>query len=71
MFMAMAIGADTAEQGLPQGEQVLELADGTRLVPAGEAEPARLSGDANHAFTLADVLREEAEPFRGYRRLDA
>ena len=48
---------------------MLELADGTRLVPAEETSPARLSGDPNHAFTLADVQREEAEPFRGYRRL--
>ena len=49
--------------------QVLELADGTRLVPEGEAKPARLHGDRDHAFTLADVQREGAEPFAGYVRL--
>ena len=47
----------------------LELADGTRLVPEAEARPARLEGDANHAFTLADAMRHEAEPFQGYRRI--
>lgn len=49
--------------------QVLELADGTRLVPEGEAKPARLDGDRNHVFTLADVQRKGAEPFAGYVRL--
>lgn len=52
---------------------VLELADGTRLV-AGEREPARLDGDRDHAFTLADVRRsadEAAQPFPGYQRLGA
>lgn len=44
----------------------LELADGTRLVPAAEAKPARVEGDPNHAFTLADVQREGGEPFAGY-----
>ena len=48
---------------------MLELADGTRLVPEGEAKPARLDGDRNHVFTLADVQREGAEPFAGYVRL--
>jgi hypothetical protein len=47
---------------------VLELADGTRLVPAGDERPARLDGDADHAFCLADVQREAAEPFAGYVR---
>lgn len=47
----------------------LELADGTRLVPEAEARPARCEGDANHAFTLADVQRVGGEPFAGYRRL--
>lgn len=47
----------------------LELADGTRLVPAPEARPVRCEGDANHAFTLADVQRVGGEPFHGYRRL--
>jgi len=53
------------------GEQPreLELADGTRLVPQGEARPARVEGDCAHAFTLADVLREGGEPFAGYQRL--
>lgn len=48
---------------------VLELADGTRLVPEGEAKPAVLSGDRDHVFTFADVQREGAEPFAGYVRL--
>ena len=47
---------------------VLELADGTRLVSAGDERPARLDGDADHAFNLADVQREQAEPFAGYVR---
>jgi hypothetical protein len=47
----------------------VELADGTRLVPAGDERPARLDGDADHAFCLADVVkREDAEPFAGYVR---
>ena len=49
--------------------QVLELADGTKLVPKGEAKPARLDGDRDHVFTLADVQRKGAEPFAGYVRL--
>ncbi len=49
--------------------QVLELADGTRLVPEGEAQPARLDGDRDHVFTLADVQRKGAGPFAGYVRL--
>ena len=52
----------------PELPQVLELADGTRLVTEGEAKPARLDGDRDHAFTLADVQREGAEPFAGYVR---
>jgi hypothetical protein len=48
---------------------VLELADGSRLVPEGEAKPSRLDGDRDHVFTLADVQREGAEPFAGYVRL--
>lgn len=48
----------------------LELADGSRLVPdEGEARPVRVEGDANHAFTLADVKREGGQPFAGYRRV--
>jgi hypothetical protein len=49
----------------------LELADGSRLVPdeRKEAKPVRVEGDANHAFTLADVQREGGEPFAGYRRV--
>jgi hypothetical protein len=49
----------------------LELADGSRLVPdeAEDAKPVRVEGDANHAFTLADVQREGGEPFAGYRRV--
>ena len=71
MLVRMASGTDTAERTLDERKPVLELADGTRLVPTEEIEPARLSGDPNHAFTLADVQREEAEPFRGYTRLSA
>jgi hypothetical protein len=60
----------TAAAGLaPVSAQVLELADGTRLVPGGEAKPARLDGDRDHVFTLADVQRKGAEPFAGYVRL--
>lgn len=47
--------------------QELEFADGTRLVLVGEDRPARLDGRRDHAFTLADVQREDAEPFAGYR----
>ena len=50
-------------------QQAFELADGTRLVPLGEATPARVDGDRDHAFTLADVIREGGEPFAGYTRL--
>lgn len=57
------------QHGQPRFE--LELADGTRLVPQGEATPARVDGDRDHAFTLADVLREGGEPFAGYTRLDS
>lgn len=46
---------------------VLELADGTRLVPQPEARPSRVEADPNHAFTLADVQRSGGEPFKGYR----
>ncbi|MEZ5154636.1 MAG: hypothetical protein R2718_00870 [Solirubrobacterales bacterium] len=68
----MALNA-TARAGDSREEssvaQVLELADGTRLVPEGEAKPARLDGDRDHVFTLADVCRKGAEPFAGYVRL--
>jgi hypothetical protein len=47
---------------------VLELAAGTRLVPGGDAKPARIDGDRDHVFTLADVQRAGAEPFAGYVR---
>jgi hypothetical protein len=49
----------------------LELADGSRLVPDEReaARPIRVEGDANHAFTLADVQREGGQPFAGYRRV--
>jgi hypothetical protein len=53
----------------PLSQQAFELADGTRLVPLGEATPARIDGDRDHAFTLADVIREGGEPFAGYTRL--
>lgn len=47
---------------------VLELADGTRLVPEGEGTPSRLEGDRDHVFTLAEVQRKAAGPFAGYVR---
>ncbi|GIK76801.1 MAG: hypothetical protein EDQ89_02135 [Acidobacteria bacterium] len=47
---------------------VLELADGTRLVPEGEGTPSRLEGDGDHVFTLAEVQRAGAGPFAGYVR---
>ena len=50
-------------------QQAFELADGTRLVPLGEDIPARVDGDRDHAFTLADVIREGGQPFAGYTRL--
>lgn len=45
----------------------LELADGSRLVPEPETLPAKVDGDLDHVFTLADVQREGGEPFAGYR----
>ena len=51
------------------GRAPVELADGSRLVPGGSARPARLDGDRDHVFTLADVQRKGAEPFAGYVRL--
>jgi hypothetical protein len=44
----------------------LELADGTRLVPDSKVAPTRVEGDRDHAFTLADVLRQGGQPFAGY-----
>ena len=46
---------------------VLELADGTRLVPDGDGKPARIE-DGSHVFTLADALGASAQPFAGYVR---
>jgi len=57
---------DNSNSALAERPQELELADGTRLVPGGEASPARLDGDRDHAFCLADVMREGAQPFAGY-----
>ena len=68
----MYVGMDTATHSAAADRKpVLELADGTRLVPAEEVEPARLSGDPNHVFTLAEVSRGDAAPFKGYRRLSS
>ncbi len=64
----MDTGTHTDATTALQRPPVLELADGTRLVRAGEGHPARLDGDADHAFCLADVQREDAEPFAGYVR---
>ena len=58
--------APRSSAALVEWPQELELADGTRLVPDGEAKPARLDGDRAHAFCLADVQREPAQPFAGY-----
>jgi hypothetical protein len=71
MYLPMTVQVTATEGSVltPELPQVLELADGTRLVPEGEAKPARLHGDRDHAFTLADVQREGAEPFAGYVRL--
>jgi hypothetical protein len=44
----------------------LELADGTRLVADSKVAPARVEGDRDHAFTLADVQRQGGQPFAGY-----
>jgi hypothetical protein len=67
--MAIEVAATEGSVVAPERPQVLELADGTRLVSEGEARPAVLSGDRDHAFTFADVQREGAEPFAGYVRL--
>jgi len=67
--MADVITTHDETGGAEPEAPVLELADGTRLVPEGEAKPARLEGDHDHVFTLADVQREGAEPFAGYVRL--
>lgn len=49
----------------------LELADGTLLVPdRSEDAPSKLDGDREHAFTLADAMSGDGEPFAGYRRLE-
>ncbi len=66
----MQTRSNTREQSENQlHQQAFELADGTRLVPQGEATPARVEGDRDHAFSLADVIREGGEPFAGYKRL--
>ena len=67
--MAPNATATPSARPAPVSTQVLELADGTRLVPKGEAQPARLDGDRDHVFTFADVQRKGAEPFAGYVRL--
>ena len=69
--MCMGMTNDTTtSQGIAVADRpgVLELADGTRLVSEGDARPAVLTGDRDHAFTLAEVQREGAEPFAGYVR---
>lgn len=62
-------GPTTTTVITPERPFELELADGTRLVPEAQARPTRCEGDANHAFTLADVQKVGGEPFAGYRRL--
>jgi hypothetical protein len=64
----MDTGTHIDEKKALQRPPEFELADGTRLVPAGEGHPSRLEGDPDHAFCLADVQREDAEPFAGYVR---
>ena len=65
----MEPGTQTAHRSLATAVRPveLELADGTRLVPDGAVMPARVDGDSSHVFRLADVQREGAEPFAGYR----
>jgi hypothetical protein len=65
----MDSGSTTHSVITPERPFELELADGTKLVPQAEAKPTRCEGDANHAFTLADVQRVGGEPFQGYRRV--
>ena len=67
--MAPHATATASARRAPANAQVLELADGTKLVPEGEAKPARLDGDRGHVFTFADVQRKGAQPFAGYVRL--
>ena len=69
MWVQMEHGSTTTAVITPERLIELELADGSRLVPEAEARPSRCEGDANHAFTLADVQRVGGEPFQGYRRL--
>lgn len=57
---------DHSSTALAARPQELELADGTRLVPTAGATPSKLDGDRDHAFCLADVMREPAQPFAGY-----
>ena len=66
--MAPDVTAAVNAHGDREGAPVLELADGTRLVAEGGAEPARLEGDRDHVFTLADVQEPGAGPFAGYVR---
>ena len=66
MWVQMNSETPKSSAALIQRPQELELADGTRLVPDGEAKPARLDGDRDHAFCLADVRRAPAQPFAGY-----
>lgn len=66
--MAANATAGVEAPGNPEGAPVLELSDGTRLVPEDGAKPARLEGDRDHVFTLADVQGEGAGPFAGYVR---
>ena len=62
----MRTNTSTATHSTHERPFELELADGTRLVPDSKAAPARVEGDRDHAFTLADVLREGGQPFAGY-----
>ncbi|MEZ5074610.1 MAG: hypothetical protein R2691_07225 [Solirubrobacterales bacterium] len=68
MVMAADATVEIDAHGDREGAPVLELADGTRLVAEGGAEPARLEGDRDHVFTLADVQEPGAGPFAGYVR---
>ena len=70
MWMQMQTSAPTTKSPVETPLE-LELADGTRLVPDAKAAPARVEGDRDHAFTLADVQRQGGQPFAGYHLVGA
>ena len=62
----MRTNSSTATHSIHERPLELELADGTRLVSDSKVAPARVEGDRDHAFTLADVQRQGGQPFAGY-----